>query len=240
MKISISINPNVSAYFDDLDVGWFLVVSVECIGKGVAKFADREILKNVDGWRKVVVGAAIALAINRSRDIAASYRENSVVKMLKIFDDTGNVDIDILREVVKDSISNNGFVITVPILGELKFHKSDIDNLYNDIMSNVNGWFFMATEATVTMQKTMTKAEFLDMLHECFVDEIHDAKKYLGYSEFAKEHNSDYDAEVLIRIANDEESHARYLLKVLEENHYAVVSTEMGDYQEMERLFHRL
>lgn len=115
------------------------MVSVECIGKGVAKFADREILKNVDGWRKVVIGAAIALAINRSRDIAASYRENSVVKMLKIFDDTGNVDIDILREVVKDSISNNGFVITVPILGELKFHKSDIDNLYNDIMSNVNG-----------------------------------------------------------------------------------------------------
>lgn len=115
------------------------MVSVECIGKGVAKFADREILKNVDGWRKVVVGAAIALAINRSQDIAASYRENSVVKMLKIFDDTGNVDIDILMEVVKDSISNNGFVITVPILGELKFYKSDIDNLYNDIMSNVNG-----------------------------------------------------------------------------------------------------
>lgn len=115
------------------------MVSVECIGKGVAKFADREILKNVDGWKKVVVGAAIALAINRSQDIAASYRENSVVRMLKIFDDTGNVDIDILREVIKDSISNNGFVITVPILGELKFHKSDIDNLYNDIMSNVNG-----------------------------------------------------------------------------------------------------
>ena len=86
----------------------------------------------------------------------------------------------------------------------------------------------MATETTITMQETMTEAEFLDMLHECFVDEI------------AKKHNSDYDAEVLIRIANDEESHARYLLKVLDENHYAVASTEMGDYQEMERLFHRL
>ena len=115
------------------------MVSVESIGKGIAKFADREILKNVDGWQKVVVGAAIALAINRSQDIVASYKENNIVKMLKIFDDTGNVDIDILREVVKDSISNNGFVITVPILGELKFHKSDIDNLYDDIMSNVKG-----------------------------------------------------------------------------------------------------
>ena len=98
----------------------------------------------------------------------------------------------------------------------------------------------MATEATVTMQETMTEAEFLDILHECFVDEIHDAKKYLGYSEFAKKHNSDYDAEVLIRIANDEESHARYLLKILDENHDAVARTEMGDYQEMERLFPRL
>ena len=115
------------------------MVSVECIGKGVAKFADREILKNVDGWQKVVVGAAIALAINRSQDIVASYRENSVVKMLKIFDDNGNIDIDVLRDVIKDNISNNGLVITVPILGELKFHKSDVDNLYNDIMSNVKG-----------------------------------------------------------------------------------------------------
>ena len=98
----------------------------------------------------------------------------------------------------------------------------------------------MATEATVTTQETMTEAEFLDMLHDCSVDELHAAKKYLGHAEFAKQHNSDYDAEVLIRIANDEESHARYLLKVLDENHYSVASTEMGDYQEMERLFHRL
>lgn len=59
--------------------------------------------------------------------------------MLKIFDDKGNVDIDILRDVVKDNISNNGFAITVPVLGELKFHKSDVDNLYDDIMSNVKG-----------------------------------------------------------------------------------------------------
>lgn len=116
-----------------------LVVSVDCIGKGVAKFADREILKNVDGWQKVVVGAAIALAINRSQDIVASYRNNKVVKMLGIFDADGNVDIDILKQVVKDNISNNGFVITVPVLGELKFHKSDVDNLYNDIMANVKG-----------------------------------------------------------------------------------------------------
>lgn len=98
----------------------------------------------------------------------------------------------------------------------------------------------MAAVTTITPQGTMTEAEFLDMLHECFVDEIHDAKKYIGYAEFAKKHNSDYDAEVLIRIANDEESHARYLLKVLEENHYSVSSTEMGEYQEMEHLFHRL
>lgn len=115
------------------------MVSVESIGNGIAKFADREILKNVDGWQKVVVGAAIALAINRSQDIVASYRDNNIVKMLKIFDENGNIDLDVLRDVIKDNISNNGFVITVPILGELKFHKSDVDNLYNDIMSNVKG-----------------------------------------------------------------------------------------------------
>ena len=82
------------------------MVSVESIGKGVAKFADREILKNVDGWQKVVVGAAIALAINRSQDIVASYRENSIVKMLKIFDDNGNIDIDMNPNDEKDTLEN--------------------------------------------------------------------------------------------------------------------------------------
>lgn len=115
------------------------MVSIDNIGKGVAKFADREILKNVDGWQKVVVGATIALFINRSQSIIAQYENNNVVKMLNIFDDDGNVDIDILRDVIKDNIGNNGFSITVPVLGELKFHKSDVDNLYNDIMSNVKG-----------------------------------------------------------------------------------------------------
>lgn len=95
----------------------------------------------------------------------------------------------------------------------------------------------MATTTAVN-QEEMTETTFFDSLHNCFVEEIHDAKKYLEYAEFAKKHSSAYDAEVLIRIANDEESHARYLLKVFEENHYAVPSVEIGDYQEIERLFH--
>jgi len=59
--------------------------------------------------------------------------------MLGIFDVDGNVDIDILKQVVKDNISNTGFVLTVPVLGEPQFHKGGVDNLYNDIMANVKG-----------------------------------------------------------------------------------------------------
>jgi hypothetical protein len=113
------------------------LVSIDCIGNGVAKFADREILKNINGWQKVVVGSAIALAIKRAGNIAASYKDNKVVKALQIMDDDCNIDIDVLRDVVKENIPNSGFVVTVPILGELKFHKSDVDNLYEDITSFV-------------------------------------------------------------------------------------------------------
>lgn len=52
-------------------------------------------------------------------------------------DDDCNIDIDVLRDVVKENVPNSGFVVTVPILGELKFHKSDVDNLYEDITSFV-------------------------------------------------------------------------------------------------------
>lgn len=89
-----------------------------------------------------------------------------------------------------------------------------------------------------TQEKSMmTKEEFLDMIHECFVDEINSANKYIGYHDFAEEHNKKYESEVLIRIANDEESHARYLLKILDGNGYKISDAEMSAYNYMEEHF---
>lgn len=85
----------------------------------------------------------------------------------------------------------------------------------------------------------MTHAEFLDMMHELFVDEVNSANKYLEYYDFAVENGKEYEAEVLIRVANDEESHARYLLKILNGNSYTISETEMAHYDEMEEHFHK-
>lgn len=95
-----------------------------------------------------------------------------------------------------------------------------------------------STKNAAQEKTAMTHAEFLDMIHECFVDEVNSANKYLEYYDFAKEHNKQYEAEVLIRVANDEESHARYLLKILEGNDYKVSDMEKHNYDDMEEHFH--
>lgn len=95
-----------------------------------------------------------------------------------------------------------------------------------------------AAKNTMKEKTSMSHAEFLDMIHENFVDEVNSANKYLDYYDFAKEHGKEYEAEVLIRVANDEESHARYLLKILGGNDYKISPTEMSMYDEMEERFH--
>lgn len=44
-------------------------------------------------------------------------------------DEDGNVDIDGLAEMIKEQISDHGFKVTVPILGELTFFKEDVEKL---------------------------------------------------------------------------------------------------------------
>ena len=112
------------------------MVSIDKIEKGVANYLDAELMSQFQGnsVEKVLVGTAASLLIRKSGTIVEGYKDNSVVKMLGIMDDNGDVDVDILAEELKKNISKEGFVVDVPILGTLTFHKEDVDKLCDYIM----------------------------------------------------------------------------------------------------------
>lgn len=109
---------------------------VNKIGQGIASYIDTELIPQLqkNGVERVIVGTVASLVIQKAETIVGGYKDNSLVKMLGIMDEKGDVDIDIITEELKKNIAKEGFVIDIPIVGTLTFHKEDVDKLYKIIM----------------------------------------------------------------------------------------------------------
>jgi Ca2+-binding EF-hand superfamily protein len=106
------------------------------VEKGIAAYLDREMMPKVDadGLQGFGVGIVTTLLIKRVGNVIDSYKDNKIAQALGVFDKNGNVDVDVLREVLKDNISDNGRKMTFPIVGSFTFYRNDVDMLYSCIM----------------------------------------------------------------------------------------------------------
>lgn len=109
------------------------MISANKIQTGLAKYIDNEFLPHIeeDGVKRMLVGAAAGIAIKRTSRIIDELKHNKVVKMLGIVDESGLVDIDILREELSKNMPDGGIRIDIPAVGTLTFNKDDIDKLYS-------------------------------------------------------------------------------------------------------------
>jgi hypothetical protein len=114
----------------------FKMVTIEQVEKGVASYLDTELMPKLadNPLQKVLVRTAISLGIRKSGNIIRGVSENQFVKMLEIFDDDCNIDIDILKEEVIKQIGPEGLSFEVPVVGKMTFHKEDIEKLYKHIV----------------------------------------------------------------------------------------------------------
>ena len=70
--------------------------------------------------------------LDGSREKVLALRENPAVKMMQIFDDTGNIDLDKLYNAARPRFENK-LSVSVPFIGDLKFDQNDVDKLYKFI-----------------------------------------------------------------------------------------------------------
>ena len=112
------------------------MVSVGRVEKGIATYLDREMMSkvDVDGLQGFGVGIMSSLMVKRVGTIISGYKDNGIAQALGVFDKNGYIDIDVLREVLKENISDNGRKMTFPIIGSFTFYKGDVDMLYSCIM----------------------------------------------------------------------------------------------------------
>ena len=108
------------------------MVSMDKVQRGLAAFIDRELIPNLSGWDKVLVGGGAGLLTARLPQMISQY---PVVATLGLYD-TGNnqVDIDALYQAVTPYIGAEALPIKIAMLGiTVKIGRQEIDTLYRYI-----------------------------------------------------------------------------------------------------------
>ena len=84
------------------------------------------------GGKGIGAGIMLALIMEGSREKILALRENPAVKMMQIFDDAGNIDLDKLYNAARPRFENK-LTVSVPLLGDMRFDQNDVDKLYRYI-----------------------------------------------------------------------------------------------------------
>lgn len=113
------------------------MVTISQVQLGFTKYVDDEIIGKISGLEKWIIGAYVGLAARKSVELFNQLKDNPAVKMLGVIDEDDLIDIDLLYEEFKNQAKEHGAVtFNVPIIGALTLNSSDIDKLYNCIISS--------------------------------------------------------------------------------------------------------
>lgn len=100
---------------------------------GIARYIDREVLPRLpqSGIQKVVIGAFAAMLSKRIGVMVDELSKNKFAGMLGIVNSDGLIDIDLLRDSLKQSMGDEPLIIEIPLVGEMIFRSGDIDVIHS-------------------------------------------------------------------------------------------------------------
>lgn len=110
------------------------MVTMEHVKNGLIKYIDADIMPHLTGLRKVGLGVYVALASDKAVEMAIQHRNHPAVSVLDVIDDDGNVDIDRLYQAIAPMVQGGEKIpVEIPLIGEIRMDKTDIENLYRYI-----------------------------------------------------------------------------------------------------------
>lgn len=111
------------------------MVTIQKVQSGFTRFVDTELIPNLSGWDKVLVGGACGLLAANFPNTVAQYASDPMIGALGIYDaETQNIDIDKAYQAILPYIGAEQFPIKIPKVGiTIKVGKNEIDRLYKYI-----------------------------------------------------------------------------------------------------------
>ena len=109
------------------------MVTIDQAMRGVAQYADNEIIPHLPTGKGIGAGIALALIMDGGKSRILALKDHPAVQMMGIMDAEGNIDLDRLYNAARPRFDGQKLPVTVPIIGELRFDVSDLDKLYRYI-----------------------------------------------------------------------------------------------------------
>ena len=109
------------------------MVTIDQAMRGVAKYADDEIIPHLPMGKGIGAGIALALIMDGGKSRILALKDHLAVQMMGIMDEEGNIDLDRLYNAARSRVDGKKIPLTIPVIGELRFDVNDVDRLYKYI-----------------------------------------------------------------------------------------------------------
>lgn len=116
---------------------------------GFSKFIDENILAHypATSMKRILMAGAISLYLKQGESLVDTLISNPLVTNLGIVKQDGMIDIDTVKETLKNEINKAGFMrVSVPMIGDIDFTPEDADALYKSILEANT----MSTQSPIT------------------------------------------------------------------------------------------
>lgn len=104
------------------------MVTTNQIAIGSSNYIENEILPQIPKVKAIGLSTVVALYMRKLPEIM-----KKVPKSLELVDDSGMVDIDSVRDVLREKISGE-VPIDIPLIGTITIDQTEVDKLYNYIV----------------------------------------------------------------------------------------------------------
>lgn len=109
--------------------------SIEVIERGLAQYIQTAILPKMQGGtaKGFALNVMGTLLIKRGGNLLRQYAQNPTIQQMGIIDQSGAVDLEVLKESVLESLPKNGLAIEAPLGIVLRINAEDVNEMYKVI-----------------------------------------------------------------------------------------------------------
>jgi hypothetical protein len=113
------------------------MVNKSAIIPGFSKFIDENVLAHypATSMKRILMAGAVSLYLKQGEGLVDSLVSNPLITNLGIVKQDGFINIDPIRDTLKNEISKAGYMrVTIPMVGDVDFTPEDADALYKFIV----------------------------------------------------------------------------------------------------------
>lgn len=107
------------------------MATIEQVKNGISRYLDEELIPNISDEKPILFafGAVSALLLQNVDKAILQYKENPIVKMTGAIDEDGNIDVDALAKVAKESMKKYAFSLDDFLVGKFSFLRGHVNTI---------------------------------------------------------------------------------------------------------------